>query len=449
MEELTKNLCNMADNIENITGMVNNSASPSDNWFIEFKDDIIFKTKKIKYGFLKLFINPNTIPKTSDNDTLIDTSRGLEYEVNVYKYITQPLLDLKICPNFVTYIHSSLTCEYAEILDMLLDTLTNSGDVLRAETVINNLNKNISYMSNNMRKTPAINLVEDSVDFISSIDSLELNTGLIVYDYPDREYRYSLLLLENTKGETLSKWLSKKKYTPTFETELWNIIFQITAACYAMSLSKMTHNDLHAGNIFIQDLDVTTDFLYNINDIPILIRTKYKVLIFDFDRSYVKKLGENQILSSEICSETSQCNEFIENKDIVKIFCYITKILETTDLLDLLTTNPVIQDILKHVYNFKNKKGIKKCFLQYKKDTALPLATYDSINNNLYILMEIYKKFLVKYNADIMLSVNENNMYYCNYKMFDKDGNIIKTKKSELDGKNFKTLKKSHLKKKF
>ena len=118
-------------------------------------------------------------------------------------------------------------------------------------------------------------------------------------------------------------------------------------------------------------------------------------------------------------------------------------------MLDLLTTNPVIQDILKHVYNFKNKKGIKKCFLQYKKDTALPLATYDSINNNLYILMEIYKKFLVKYNADIMLSVNENNMYYCNYKMFDKDGNIIKTKKSELDGKNFKTLKKSHLKKKF
>jgi len=448
MEELTTNLCNMADNIENITGMKNNSASPSDNWFIEFKDNIVFKSRKIKHGFLKLFINPNTIPKSSDNDTLIDTSRGLEYEINVYKDATQPLLDLKICPNFVTYIQNSLNCEYSELLDMLFDTLTNSRKLIRAETVMNNLNRNINYMVNNMAKTPAINLVEDSIDFYSSIESIELNTDLIVNDQPDRKYRYSLLLLENTKGEKLSKWLLNKRYTSTFETDLWNIIFQITAACYTMSLSKMTHNDLHAGNIFIQDLDVTTDFLYNINDVPILIRTKYKVLIFDFDRSYVKKLGENQILSSEICSETSQCNEFIENKDIVKIFCYITNFLQTNDLIDLLSPNPFIQDILNHVYNFKNKKGIKKCFLQYKENTSVPSSFYDSINSTLYILMEIYENFLHKYDADDMLSVNENNLYYCNHKMFDENGNIIKTIKSDLDGKKTKIFKKRHLKKK-
>ena len=281
MEELSKNLCIMTNDIENITGMENNSASQSDNWFIEFKDNITFNKRRIKYGFLKLFINPKTVPIISKNIVLIQTLSGLAYEVNVYKNITQPLIDLNICPNFVTYIHDSLDCEYSELLDMLFDTLTESGKLIRAETVINNLNRNINYIVNNTRKTPAINLVEDSIDFHSPIDSIELNTDLIVYDKPDIRYRYSLLLLENTSGKKLSTWLINKKYTDNFETEFWNIIFQISVACYTMSLSKMVHNDLHSGNIFIQELDTITDFLYNINDNPILIRTKYKVLIFD------------------------------------------------------------------------------------------------------------------------------------------------------------------------
>jgi hypothetical protein len=62
--------------------------------------------------------------------------------------------------------------------------------------------------------------------------------------------------------------------------------------------------------------------------------------------------------------------------------------------------------------------------------------------------MEIYENFLHKYDADDMLSVNENNLYYCNHKMFDENGNIIKTIKSDLDGKKTKIFKKRHLKKK-
>jgi hypothetical protein len=54
---MSENTLETFKNIENITGMKNNSASPSDNWFIEFKDNIVFKSRKIKYGFLKLFIN--------------------------------------------------------------------------------------------------------------------------------------------------------------------------------------------------------------------------------------------------------------------------------------------------------------------------------------------------------------------------------------------------------
>ena len=62
------------------------------------------------------------------------------------------------------------------------------------------------------------------------------------------------------------------------------------------------------------------------------------------------------------------------------------------------------------------------------------------------MLIKIYEKYLPKYDPDILLSVKESNIYYCNYKMFDEDGNIIKSKK-ELDGRSNKKTKKS-LKKK-
>ena len=76
-EELTINLCDMSKYIDNIEGMKKHSASPSDNWFIEFKNNIKFNGKEIKYGVLKLFINPDTIPNTTKNNTLIEKSKGL------------------------------------------------------------------------------------------------------------------------------------------------------------------------------------------------------------------------------------------------------------------------------------------------------------------------------------------------------------------------------------
>jgi hypothetical protein len=303
--------------------------------------------------------------------------------------------------------------------------LLNSLKYLRPENIINNLNRNISYILNDKPKTPSINLAEGDSDLTSTF-----NKDLIRYNYPDEKYKYDLLLLENTNGENLSMWLINKNNKANFNTEIWNIIFQISAGCYAMSLSKMVHNDLHASNIFIQELETYTNFLYNIDDIPMMIRTKYKVLIFDFDRAYVKRFGFNNILTDKSCKKISQCNIFIENKDIVKIFCYIAKITNKNELLDLLTTNSIIQNIMETVYDHETE-GVKKCFLQYKENTALPVSIYDSINSTSEILNKIYEKYLNKYDPEDMESVNVNNVYTCSSNMFDLDGNIIK---SGLDG---------------
>jgi len=61
-------------------------------------------------------------------------------------------------------------------------------------------------------------------------------------------------------------------------------LFQLAVACYALSLSKTTHNDLHMNNIFIQKIPWTTA-TYVIDEISYTFRTDNKVKVFDFNKS--------------------------------------------------------------------------------------------------------------------------------------------------------------------
>jgi len=136
-------------------------------------------------------------------------------------------------------------------------------------------------------------------------------------------------MLENIEDAmTLHKWLYTYNKNPDYDRELWNVLFQISAACYTMSLCKLVHNDLHSSNIFIRDLGKETEFMYIINGYKIVIKTRFQPLIYDFDRGYTTKFGTNSLLNN-LCNKYSQCNMFVENKDIIKVLCYIYKSANT------------------------------------------------------------------------------------------------------------------------
>ena len=347
------NVCEIGSIIKKIKGLSSNSASPTDTWIIYFDDDITYDNKPITSGFLKIFINP--VDTFSDNTI---ANLGLKYEMNIYKYIINNIMKYKICPNFVKYLASGEECLLNDLLTILHGNLYDPLEIrlLSREECSKNLIRNLFFIVKQKENRP----------------SIQSNVAIHILRPIDFNIKsYNMLLLENMEDKiTLNRWMqvNSRNYL-----EFWNILFQIAVACHVMSLSKLVHNDLHSGNIFIKDLGVESTFIYNIDYNEIVIKTRYQPLIYDFDRGYAEKFGNNEILDN--CGRNSQCNIFIQNKDIVKVLCYVYKYVENTiknEILELISNTAEYKTHIKNSYELKSvKDGLRHCFLQYIENNVI------------------------------------------------------------------------------
>jgi hypothetical protein len=403
----TTNVCKITSCINTIKGIPSNSASPTDIWIITFNDGVKYENKDIKMAILKIFADPNSASLyTSIDKQKLNDVKGLNYELHIYKDVIADIIDYKICSNFVKYLSSGINCSYQDLLSLLKDHLKNYDKNLTLAECKNSLNRNIEYLYMYKRSNrPSI----QDIDYIR-------------YNPPNRNLRYNMIMNETSNGIKFSDWLEEYKIVSNFETELWNILLQIAVACYSMALSKMVHNDLHSGNIFIEKYDSDKTVTYYVNNFPIVIKTRFKALIYDFDRAYCKSLGDNPILIPFYCTEASQCNRFIENKDIVKILCYVVSSINNTrvklQLLKLLTKD---QNNINEIYKTYNTAG---CFLQesrYGKLVSKPDSFYMKLNNNEQVINTL-KTYLVNHLPDDNLEFT----YFCNKDFFEPNGSLKK-----------------------
>lgn len=407
------NVCEIGDIINKIKGLPSNSSSPSDTWIIYFMSDVRYKydkeiIEKISSGFLKIFLD-------TDNLTykLVQTL-ALNYELKIYK-ILQNVMKYKISPNFVRLLGTGEKCSYADLVKILRGNLYNSTDreIMSREEYTNNLNRNLYYILREKSKRPAI---QDDV-------LLQL---LRPVDFTN--YRFNIIMTENMENNiTLNKWLYTNRDRNTIE--LWNILFQIASACYVMSLSKIVHNDLHSGNIFVRDLGTETNFIYRINDIETVIKTRYQILIYDFDRAYTPILGDNPINESN-CKKYSQCNILIPNKDIIKILCYVYKFVSSglkENILEILSSNDVDKKRIENTYNLRSEKdGLQHCYLQYvdriaNMEKSIPNELYSNFYDNFQIIEKI-REHLPNFNSEL---VGDENIYAYETNFFGENGEIL------------------------
>ena len=429
------NLCNLGEYSDNVKGLSNNSASPIDTWIITFKNNITFEDIPIKRAFLKIFID------TTLSVTKTPSKLALNYELGIYNTIINKLVLYNICPNFLECLATGNKCSFEDLLTILKGKVYNYfyTGILNDEQCKKNLNRNIYFMVNEERKRPEI----------QNNQSMPVDK---VIDYSKWPYKYNMILLENMEDNlTLHKWLFMHSMDRDY-TEFYNILFQVGVACYAMSLSKMVHNDLHSNNIFIKDLGTPTYFLYNINDTKKVIRTRYQHLIYDFDRAYQGTLGNNELLNARsICNKGSQCNIFVENKDIIKILCYVyINMVDKKNIVDkiikIVSKDTTSSSLLKNTYDITiEKDGVKKkeCFLQYMDvdglKTAVPLEWYNNFNSTLNVVQKIGSE-LPDYVVELVNSAN--NVFNCNKDFFNEDGtlNILKATEAKLNTeKDFNT----------
>ena len=395
------NICNISKDIDKVKGLKTGS-SPTDAWIITFKPNVFYKNIKIKKGFLKIYSNLSFFDyeKYSEFDTkyLEKAVQGLTYETNVYKSIITPLVDYNICPNFIRMIGSGKLCKYDDLFQILKNNYYSKNDkIISVEKIRKRLNRSII---NNI-----LNYEHDNISFDESVKaSVETK-----YDLDD-------LIFDVNLTETYEKTISFHELLNSDyvqELNIFNILFQIFAACYSMSLSKMVHNDLHTGNIMLRPLKKPKILTYIIEGKKYILKVYYFVHIYDFDRSYVEQLGDNKVLN--LYDVYSQNNEYVDNKDVLKLLCSVYKYTQNFLYLKCLTNDKKHFTKLVELYDLD-----KRCNFQLKKYKPVDSSFFNNYNDTLTIL-KCLSEYLPKIDESYF---DKDNLFICQQSFFNKKGKL-------------------------
>ena len=381
--ELTEynNVCEMVKCLTgNVVGLSSDSASPTDTWIVEFNDGTTYESEPIKKAFLKMWVSNETfkkLNKTKDDtfQELMSKISGLNYEVAVYRDIVKPLIETNICPNFIKFLGVGKDCSFEDVVAMAVGS-GNTRDISSYEDTVFSTGVILANDSDNIMKRKKITETYSAVEVKKLESSVPKN---IVRD----NFTYNIIANEVIKPGTVS--LSVFLETNVDNAVKSKVLFQALAACYAMSCSKMCHNDLHLGNVYVEPLTEANDeskllpgwsikaskktgetYYYNektgesswvhpggkstrMNYIYegdlYTFETSYIAKVFDFDRSYVQRFGNNPMLGPPneewVCDDYSQCNKYIENLDALKLMGGVydlwSDFSESDELLDICT----------------------------------------------------------------------------------------------------------------
>ena len=316
------NLCQMHKCVTGVNGRASDSASATDTWVCELKPDTTYRGRAISKTFMKIGINPASMPKpkkakagessreatseaTSEATTAaldrIEAATGLMYEFQVYHNIVTPILDANICPNFLRSYLVSYNCQYDDLLETLKIGLVKHK--IPPASVDKHLNRNISYMYDGKDNRPAIQ-----------------STKGLVAAYPLPSLRYMVLTTEFTNVTDYWVWLGEGHSLESRRI----VLLQIAIALYVMSKSKLMHNDLRAPNIFVQTLPKPEYWTYAINDYEsISLYTIYLVELYDYDRGTAESLGDNAYVKDSGIYD-ADLPLFEENRDLVCLYKSLT-----------------------------------------------------------------------------------------------------------------------------
>ena len=331
------NMCGIHSCVSNVRGLSSNSVSPSDTWILTFNSDTKYDNNEINNAFMKFWISevPSVLKEKFEESS--KSLEGLNYELRVYSEIVRQLIDYNICPNFIRYLGSGKSCSFADIISIINGkAIDYKGNNINTDQIERNLIRNIWYMLLEEDNRPSITTNTTALWYDTIYNNIETHSS---------EIKFNILINEKAQNsKNFYDFMNAEGYFYDISNEAWKVIFQIFAGIYALSLTKTVHNDLHIQNVMVEETDDPTQYVYNLNDDVYVFESKYKAMIFDYDRAYSEQFGENDLLNSILCGTiASQCNEFVENKDAIKflleVYMEVTEQDDKTIILDILTDN--------------------------------------------------------------------------------------------------------------
>jgi hypothetical protein len=391
------------------------SASPSDTFILTFKPNVTHSGIAVAKAFLKIYLNPNlsNIADTSFPWNTVSAQAGL-YELKVYRDRINQLITSHVCPFFVKFLAGSENMSYDELKNMLK---VSSQQIIR----------NLVYMYTQAQNRPALTEPYPSSNLergqrfqqVYTHLSRKLNNMYFVCNMME-------VMDRNTTRTFNEKITEEYRVNRQVTSLVWSVVFQIALACYALSLAKVTHNDLHDGNVWVETIP-EQNYVFLVESTYYRLKTTIRAKLFDFDRAYSFAHGNNPINDAEMCGEYSQCNTNIEQLDIVKLLCYMYETYKDDTILDVFAPPPQ-KTYWKNVFNNAN------CFLQvvqgqrllavpqdeYRKLFAMPVI----INN----LAQKSTQHVLSNPVNFLNDVTPENFYVLDSTAFDNVGNVNSAK---------------------
>lgn len=215
-----------------------------------------------------------------------ETLESLSYEVRVYKHLTKLVAEKK-CFNFLP-MFAHARCPIGEIA-LALDGIALDSTQVRLARIVKAYAKFVPSLHLEILSTMTAQ-VEKPTDISERLVSLK--------DF----------LQANPAQENVDK-----------------VMFQLLYALYVLEKEEIVHNDLHYGNILVEKLPAEQCVSITVEGKMIAFKTLFVPKIYDWDRAYSVKLGNNPLLQDSYYITVGQRNTFRPNMNLYMLIVHANK----------------------------------------------------------------------------------------------------------------------------
>ena len=324
-------ICDIAHCTAEMDGRDASSASPTDIWILYLQPGTTYGRQRVDgLVVLKVFMTPQT--------GVVRGSDEMMYESAVYEHVIAPMGEFDFNPHFVQYYGRGLGCSF-DAMRAVVQRAAVDGRYMNEDEASMALVRNTWYIGGRHKNRPAVN---DRV--VAPGPATPYTAEALARIYDDRaKLSYGMIATHFSPGVPFYKWLqqhiSDKK---RIDAEGWVVVVQILSALVALDPFQCAHNDLHLGNVLVEEVPVEQrNYVYEVDGTvkAYAIRSGFAARLFDWDRAYVDKLGTNPILTPAMCAGAMNCNSYVPTRDMSKFLTHLVVAVHSTTataLLDLL-----------------------------------------------------------------------------------------------------------------
>ena len=413
IKQKLNNCSTMRTEIEFVKGVGSNSSSPTDTYVLNIKQDTINeRLKQNNQFFMKLFVV--NLDKHYNNETL-------SYEQEIYRF-TNKLLKQGNTRNLVPLVAHSKECTFNDIC-MMLSNKEGCADDIRQQLLFNlsaiasatvcsdahfynhKLPDRKAITSNKNKTNDIQKLMKADKEYFKQCAYSMNKTPEEFFDIISN-FELGFIMTKSAQGTgSFYDFLTSKIAT---DDEMIQYIFQIFYTIHEFQLQGLNHNDLHLGNILMDQRwpsELQIALYVTSTGKVVVIKTNEVPRIFDYDRSTMKNFP-NKL--EDWLIPYGQVNKFSPQRDFLKIGCELLTQFSHFTMSNkypksYLAVKNSLELIPDSIESERTKTG--NCFLTQSDYTSL-LADDVWMNNNIRKTIDIVN-ILGKYADSGPCNVND------------------------------------------